>query len=191
MSSDDAKKGTPSEQELIRELASILTESGVNEEKATGAAKKATAAASSAAGVDQDLIRELADLLTETGLTEIELDQNGLRVRVARTASVQSVGVAAPAAPAAAAPESAPASNEPQAGAVTSPMVGTAYVAAEPGAKPFVQQGDSVREGQTVLIVEAMKTMNPIPAPKSGKVTQVLVDDGQPVEFGEALMIIE
>lgn len=145
--------------------------------------------------IDHDLIRQLAGLLDETNLSEIEVEQNDLRVRVARQMSVSApfaapAPVAAAASPApAAAPVSADPSNHP--GAVPSPMVGTAYHAAEPGAKPFADIGQSVREGQTIMIVEAMKTMNQIPAPKAGTITAILVDDGQPVEFGEPLVIIE
>ena len=146
--------------------------------------------------VDGDMIRNLAELLDETGLTEIEFSEGDRRIRVTRA----STGIVAAAAPApaavAAAPaaEAAPAAAAPsanQAGAVTSPMVGTAYVAPEPGAGPFVKVGDQVAEGQTVLIVEAMKVMNPIRAPHAGTVQQVLVSDGQPVEFGEVIMVIQ
>ncbi|WP_082735644.1 acetyl-CoA carboxylase biotin carboxyl carrier protein [Polycladidibacter stylochi] len=144
---------------------------------------------------DQDLIRQLASLLDETKLSEIEVEQNDLRIRVARQLNVEARAVA-PAPVAAVQPASAvevavsaDAANHP--GAVTSPMVGTAYMAPEPGARPFVDVGDSVREGDTILIVEAMKTMNQIPATKSGKITSILVEDGQPVEFGEPLVIIE
>lgn len=145
--------------------------------------------------IDEDLIRSLAGLLDETNLTEIEIEQSGLRVRVARSFSLNAAHVMAapdpaPAAlPAAAAAASLPPEKHP--GAVTSPMVGTAYRAPEPGAPPFVEIGSVVREGQTLLIVEAMKTMNQIPAPKAGKVIAILVENGQPVEFGEPLMIIE
>jgi acetyl-CoA carboxylase biotin carboxyl carrier protein len=140
--------------------------------------------------VDQTLIRELAALLNETGLTEIEVEHDKMRIRVART--VAPVAVHAPVASAAAA---GPARSEPipaadpssHAGAVTSPMVGTAYLSPEPGGKPYVEIGDQVREGQTLLIVEAMKTMNQIPAPRSGKVTRIIVEDGRPVEYGEPL----
>ena len=143
--------------------------------------------------IDQGLIRELAALLQETGLSEIEVEQDDLRIRVARSiGAVTEVAVApaAPSAPAAPAPalDADPANNP---GAVKSPMVGTAYLAPSPGAAAFAPVGTQVTEGQTVLIVEAMKTMNQIPAPRAGKVTQVLVDNGQPVEFGEPLMIIE
>ena len=144
--------------------------------------------------VDHDVIRELAKLLDETGLTEIEFERGGVRVRVARQG--QPV-VAAVAAPRAAMSTDAPAggassgdvSKHP--GAVPSPMVGTAYLGPEPGARPYVEVGSQVRAGQTLLIVEAMKTMNQIPAPRAGRVVQILVEDAQPVEFGEPLMIIE
>ena len=148
-------------------------------------------------GVDQDLIRQLADILTETDLSEIEVETEDLKVRVARQAQVVNVAApvaAAPAAPAAAAPAAVAAEGSSKAahpGAVPSPMVGTVYVAAEPGAAAFVSVGTQVTQGQTVLIVEAMKTMNQIPAPKSGTVKEILVEDGQPVEFGEPLLIIE
>jgi acetyl-CoA carboxylase biotin carboxyl carrier protein len=144
---------------------------------------------------DDALIRELALLLDETSLTEIEIERAGLRVRVARNISIAAAMPAnfAPAAPApattaAAAPE-ADLSQHP--GAVPSPMVGTAYWAPEPGAKPFIEVGAKVSVGQTLLIIEAMKTMNQIPSPRAGTVTQILVEDGQPVEFGEPLVIIE
>jgi len=147
-------------------------------------------------GVDRALILELAQLLDETGLTEIEID--GSRVRVARTATVAAaapVPAAAPARPSAPQPVAesipAPIDHTKHPGVVTSPMVGTAYVAPEPGAKPFVEVGTAVKTGQTLLIIEAMKTMNQIPAPRDGTVTRILFEDGQPVEFGEALMIIE
>src|SRR5262245_23966925 len=144
--------------------------------------------------IDQDLIRELARLLDETGLTEIEYERDGQRVKVVRQVQV----VAAPARaviaadPAAAiAVGDAPIDPAKHPGAVTSPMVGTAYVGPEPGARPFVEVGSRVRAGDTLLIVEAMKTMNQIPAPRAGTVTQILIEDGQPVEFGEPLMIVE
>jgi acetyl-CoA carboxylase biotin carboxyl carrier protein len=144
--------------------------------------------------VDHALIRELAQLLDETGLTEIEFERDGQRVRVARQGQAF---VAAPSRPAAATdvpvPASAAAPLDPakHPGVVTSPMVGTAYIGAEPGARPFVEVGSRVTAGDTLLIVEAMKTMNQIPSPRSGTVIQVLIEDGQPVEFGEPLMIIE
>jgi len=146
--------------------------------------------------IDQELIRELAGLLTETDLSEIEIEQNGMRIRVARNltvaasapAAVNSALAPAPAAPASPGP-SADTGLKP--GTVTSPMVGTAYKSPEPGAPAFVEVGTAVREGQTLLIVEAMKTMNPIPAPRAGTVTAILVEDGQPVEYGEPLLVIE
>ena len=187
MSSDKDKTKGDSEQDLIRELASILTESGTAEQNTSGGGTAKTAPSS---GIDHNVIRELAALLTETSLTEIEIDHNGQRIRVARTPGVQSVGVAAPAPVVASSADSA-AAPEAHAGTVTSPMVGTTYLSPEPGAAVFVKEGDTVREGQTLMIVEAMKTMNPIPAPRAGKVTRILIDDGQPVEFGEALLIIE
>jgi acetyl-CoA carboxylase biotin carboxyl carrier protein len=148
-------------------------------------------------GVDHDLIRELARLLDETGLSEIEIDREGLRVRVARELHVQAAPPAAAATPVAsavakAAPEAKPAEDPAQhPGCVRSPMVGTAYLAPEPGAAPFVEVGSRVAQGQTILIIEAMKTMNHIPAPKAGTVTRILVGNRQPVEFGEPLAIIE
>lgn len=149
--------------------------------------------------IDRDLIRDLARLLDETGLTEIEVDQSGLRIRVSRAGAWQTVA-AAPhhAAPVAthsapAAPQPAPEMPDParHPGAVKSPMVGTAYRAPSPDAQPFVDVGAEVRQGQTVLIIEAMKTMNQIVAPRAGRVAQILVTDGQPVEYDEPLLIIE
>jgi acetyl-CoA carboxylase biotin carboxyl carrier protein len=147
---------------------------------------------------DSALIRELALLLDETSLTEIEIERAGLRVRVARNISIAAgvptaLSMAAPAvaaAPAAAA-AAAVADLSKHPGVVPSPMVGTAYWAPEPGAKPFIEVGSKVSAGQTLLIIEAMKTMNQIPSPRAGTVTQILVEDGQPVEFGEPLVIIE
>ncbi|GAB4531463.1 MAG: acetyl-CoA carboxylase biotin carboxyl carrier protein [Parvularculaceae bacterium] len=148
-------------------------------------------------------IRELASILKETDLTEIEMEREGLRLRVARAPAV--APVAAPALQAAppqqqqAAPQSAPpetpssvdaADMRSHPGAITSPMVGTVYRAPAPGEKPFVEPGDQVSQGQTLLIVEAMKTMNPITAPRAGTVSEILIDDAQPVEFGEALLIL-
>jgi acetyl-CoA carboxylase biotin carboxyl carrier protein len=149
--------------------------------------------------IDRELIHELAGLLEETGLDEIEIEKNGMRVRVARHSAVMhvSTGPDSTALPVAAMPvpvpipTPAPADPAKHPGAVTSPMVGTAYRAGEPGAKPFVDVGNQVKVGDTLLIVEAMKTMNQIPAPKAGTVTQILFEDGQPVEYGEPLMIIE
>jgi len=145
------------------------------------------------------LIRELAALLNETGLTEIEIGQDGQRLRVARQAPVTQVvtvdGTPAASSPAAPAKSitavDAVADLAAHPGVVNSPMVGTAYWAPEPGAKPFVEVGSQVKVGDTLLIVEAMKTMNQIPAPRAGTVTRILVEDGQPVEYGEPLMIIE
>jgi acetyl-CoA carboxylase biotin carboxyl carrier protein len=143
---------------------------------------------------DSALIRELALLLDETNLTEIEIERAGLRVRVARNISIAASipanfqpAVAVPAATAAL--DVADMAKHP--GVVPSPMVGTAYWASEPGAKPFIEVGSKVTVGQTLLIIEAMKTMNQIPSPRAGTVTQILVEDGQPVEFGEPLVIIE
>jgi len=163
--------------------------------KKTGTAKSGNNASEmSKEGVDQDLIRQLASLLKETDLSEIEIETGSLKLRVARQVGQVSVPVAAPAhAPAAAAaPAAAPApSGAAHPGALTSPMVGTAYLAAEPGAAPFVTVGSKVSVGQTVLIIEAMKTMNHIPATKAGTVVEILVEDGQPIEFGEPLIIVE
>jgi len=146
---------------------------------------------------DSALIRELALLLDETNLTEIEVERAGLRVRVARNISIAASvpTMVAPAASAAvataAAAPSAAADLAKHPGVVPSPMVGTAYWAPEPGAKPFIEVGTKVSAGQTLLIIEAMKTMNQIPSPRAGTVTQILVEDGQPVEFDEPLVIIE
>ena len=148
---------------------------------------------------DSALIRELALLLDETSLTEIEIERAGLRVRVARNISIAasmpaSFQPAVPAPQTPAGPSVTPAAVADLAkhpGAVPSPMVGTAYSSPEPGAKPFIEVGAKVSVGQTLLIIEAMKTMNQIPSPRAGTVTQILVEDGQPVEFGEPLVIIE
>ncbi|MCB1386332.1 MAG: acetyl-CoA carboxylase biotin carboxyl carrier protein [Nitratireductor sp.] len=148
--------------------------------------------------IDQEMIRELAELLKETELSEIEIEQDDLRIRIARH-SARSYEVAAPmvAAPAVAAalatPVAAPepVSDAKHPGAVTAPMVGTVYLSPAPGADPFVKVGDAVKAGQTVMIVEAMKTMNQIAAPKAGTVARILVEDSQPVEYGEPLLIIE
>jgi acetyl-CoA carboxylase biotin carboxyl carrier protein len=142
---------------------------------------------------DSALIRELALLLDETNLTEIEIERAGLRVRVARNISIAAAMPASyqPAAPVAAAGPAPVADIARHPGMVPSPMVGTVYWASEPGAKPFVEVGSRVTAGQTLLIIEAMKTMNQIPSPRAGTVTQILIEDGQPVEFGEPLVIIE
>lgn len=166
---------------------------------------KAPADPVEAPAIDARLVRKLADILKDTGLSEIEVEHAGLKIRVAReltAAPVNYVQAAAPAyapapaaAPAAAAPapvaEAAPAPAVVRGDAVKSPMVGTAYLSPQPGADAFVKVGDTVAAGQTLLIVEAMKTMNPISAPKAGKIVEILVEDAQPVEFGEPLVVIE
>jgi acetyl-CoA carboxylase biotin carboxyl carrier protein len=143
---------------------------------------------------DSALIRELALLLDETSLTEIEIERAGLRLRVARNITI-AASMPANVQPAASAPAAvtpvAVADMAKHPGVVPSPMVGTAYWASEPGAKPFIDVGSKVSVGQTLLIIEAMKTMNQIPSPRAGTVTQILIKDGQPVEFGEPLVIIE
>jgi acetyl-CoA carboxylase biotin carboxyl carrier protein len=155
---------------------------------------KSSKTSSTTSMVDHALIHELTKLLDETGLTEIEIEQDGQRVRVARGSVA-----AAPAPRAASAPAPQPVAESIAApldpakhpGVVISPMVGTAYGSPEPGAKQFIEIGTYVKAGDTLLIIEAMKTMNQIPAPRAGKVIQVLFEDGQPVEFGEPLVIIE
>ncbi|HHB83559.1 MAG TPA: acetyl-CoA carboxylase biotin carboxyl carrier protein [Devosia sp.] len=162
--------------------------------------------------VDQDLIRSIAEMLNEANLAEIEIEKDDFRVRITRSWPVEAPQIMpqyAPAAPAAPAPAPAPAAPvsvveapAPKAadelldiasnpGTLTSPMVGTSYLAPEPGATTFVAVGEKVSEGQTILIIEAMKTMNQIPAHRSGTVKKILIDDGQPVEYGEPLVIIE
>lgn len=155
--------------------------------------------------LDPDFIRQLAELVQETDLTEIEVEQNDLRIRVAREVIIQQAAVSAPvaaapapvaapapaAAPAAAAPAPAAADVASNANAVRSPMVGTAYLAPEPGAPNFISVGDKVSEGQPLMIVEAMKTMNDILAPRSGTVTAIFVENEQPVEYDEPLVVIE
>lgn len=149
--------------------------------------------------IDPELVRELAKIISDSGLSEIEVEHGELRLRIARTltaaAPVHHVVAAAPVAhaptappPAAPAPAAEAASHP---GAVPSPMVGTAYLSPEPGAPAFIKVGDTVTAGQTMLVVEAMKTFNPIPAPRAGKVTAILVTDAQPVEYGEPLVILE
>jgi acetyl-CoA carboxylase biotin carboxyl carrier protein len=140
-------------------------------------------------GIDAEAIRALSDLLAETGLTEIEIEQNGARIRVVRAGAVTAIAAAPVSAAPAAAPPPAPSSG-PQAGAVTSPMVGTVYTASEPGKPPLVKVGQQIKEGETLFIVEAMKTMNPIPAPRSGTVKEICVENGTPVEFGQTLLIL-
>jgi acetyl-CoA carboxylase biotin carboxyl carrier protein len=137
-------------------------------------------------GIDADAVRELSALLKETGLTEIEIEHDGARIRVSRAADVRP---AAATPSAAAAPAQAPASG-PVAGSVPSPMVGTVFAAAEPGNPPFVKIGQQVKEGDTLFIVEAMKTMNAILAPRSGTVKDICVENGQPVEFGQTLLVL-
>jgi acetyl-CoA carboxylase biotin carboxyl carrier protein len=157
------------------------------------ARKPGTQSTTDSPAVDHDVIRELAKLLDETGLTEIEYERDGTSIRVARHAGVAAGRVFAAEAPRTAA-VAAPAENADPAqhpGAVMSPMVGTAYLASAPGAKPFVDVGSQVKAGETLMIIEAMKTMNQIPAPRPGTVIQILVEDGQPVEYGQPLMIIE
>ncbi len=139
--------------------------------------------------IDEALIRKLAKLLKETGLTEIEFESNGARIRV-NAGSTAPAMMAAPVAAIAAPAGAGAAPDAPAAGSVSSPMVGTAYLSPEPNAAAFVKVGDRVAKGQTILIIEAMKVMNPIPAPHAGTVTQILVQDGQPVEFGEPLMVV-
>ncbi|UAL12884.1 acetyl-CoA carboxylase biotin carboxyl carrier protein [Caulobacter segnis] len=166
---------------------------------------KAPADPVEAPAIDARLVRKLADILKDTGLSEIEVEHAGLKIRVAReltAAPVNYVQAAAPAyapAPVAAAPvaapapvaEAAPTPAAARGDAVKSPMVGTAYLSPQPGADAFIKVGDTVSAGQTLLIVEAMKTMNPISAPKAGKIVEILVEDAQPVEFGEPLVVIE
>lgn len=143
--------------------------------------------------IDPELVRELAELLNQTDLTEIEVEKGDLRVRVARTitttvqvpAAAPMVAMAAPVVPA----EVKPTAAHP--GAVPSPMVGTAYRRPSPDAKPFVEIGSIVKQGERILLVEAMKTFNDIVAPRAGKVTAIMVEDGQPVEYGEPLLVIE
>ncbi|HEV7307680.1 acetyl-CoA carboxylase biotin carboxyl carrier protein [Ensifer sp.] len=155
-------------------------------------------------GIDQALIRDLANILKDTDLTEIEVEQDDLRIRVSRNGTPVAMPMAmpqmpayqVPMAPAAVAPANAvaaPAAENPRASknAVTAPMVGTAYLSPAPGARAFVEVGATVKEGQTILIIEAMKTMNQIPAPRSGKVTEIFVQDAAPVEYGEPLIVIE
>lgn len=139
--------------------------------------------------IDTDLIERLAELLRRTGLTEIELGEGQSRIRVACNGVVASP--APPPAATAAEPAAAPVADASHPGAVTSPMVGTAYLTPEPGAAPYVTAGDRVEEGQTLLIIEAMKVMNPVRAPRAGQVTQIFIASGDPVEYGELLLLIE
>ena len=155
---------------------------------------------------DTKLVRELAKILKDTDLNEIEMRKGDLKIRVSKGGTAVMQTIAAPAQMAAPAPiagQPAPSANQPapaaatdkqdasaHPGAVKSPMVGTAYIRPSPDAEPFVSVGDKINEGDTILLIEAMKTFNPITAPKSGKIEEILVQDGQPVEFGEALVII-
>jgi acetyl-CoA carboxylase biotin carboxyl carrier protein len=147
--------------------------------------------------IDHDAIRELAKLLDETGLSEIELQRDGVSIRVARNLNTTGARARPPEVPigalpaVVAAPTEVPIDPTQHPGLVASPMVGVAYLGPAPGARPFVEVGGQVKTGETLIIIEAMKTMNQIPAPRSGTVTQILVEDGQPVEYGEPLMIIE
>jgi acetyl-CoA carboxylase biotin carboxyl carrier protein len=161
---------------------------------------KAAAESGDPQAIDTRVVRKLADILKDTGLTEIEVERGGLKIRVAREVTVTHVAapaahhVAAPApaatGPAAAEAPAAPAPAAHEGEVVKSPMVGTIYLQATPGADPFIKVGQTVTQGQTLLIVEAMKTMNPIPATRAGKIVEILVADAQPVEFGEPLVVI-
>jgi acetyl-CoA carboxylase biotin carboxyl carrier protein len=159
---------------------------------------KGSAGRSSGMNVDIKLVRELAELLAETGLTEIEVEDDDRKIRVARGGGVMMAAPApvahapAPAAAPAQAPSAAPAAETPAdvAGALKSPMVGTAYLTPEPGAQPFVKVGDTVKQGDTLLIVEAMKVMNPIAADKAGTIKAILVENAQPVEYDQPLVVI-
>ena len=160
-----------------------------------------TTSKSPAEPIDPKLVRKLADILKETELTEIEVEQGDLKIRVARelTAAPAVSYVQAPAAAPVAAPAAAPAEAAPTTesatkstkDAIKSPMVGTVYLSPQPGSAAFIKVGDRVKQGQTLLIIEAMKTMNPIPSPREGVVAEILVTDAQPVEFGEALVVFE
>jgi acetyl-CoA carboxylase biotin carboxyl carrier protein len=142
--------------------------------------------------VDGDLVRKLAALLDETGLVELEFASGENRIRVVRSTGAATAAVApAPAQPAADRPEQDTAGAEPPPGTVTAPMVGTVYLSPEPGAAPFIKPGDTVTEGQTLLLIEAMKTFNPVRAPRSARIARILVADGSPVEYGEGLVILE
>ena len=149
-------------------------------------------------GIDKGLIRDLANILNDTDLTEIEVEQDDVRIRVSRAGTPQYIqapmtgpAYAQAPAPAAALPAAVAPAAADNKNAITAPMVGTVYLASAPGARPFLEIGTTVKEGQTLLIIEAMKTMNQIPSPRSGKVTEILVNDGSPVEYGQPLVIIE
>jgi acetyl-CoA carboxylase biotin carboxyl carrier protein len=141
--------------------------------------------------IDSDLIDQLSKLLDSNNLTEIEVQHGDQRVRLVRGGTVIAAPMVAAPVAAAAGVAASPADLKRHPGAVNSPMVGTGYRSPEPGAKPFVEEGAEVSAGQTLLIIEAMKTMNAIPAPRAGRITKILFEDGQPVEFGEPLMILE
>ncbi len=159
------------------------------------AASKVKAKPAGGLAIDKAAIRDLAKLLDETGLTEITWSHGATQVKVAKGGTGGYVQQAPVAAGAPATVAAAPAASEDDPakhpGAVKSPMVGTAYVAPEPGAPNFVRVGDTVKQGQTLIIVEAMKTMNPIPSPKAGRIARIMIEDKQPVEFGQVLMLIE
>lgn len=141
---------------------------------------------------DTKLVAQIADLMTEKGLTEVELNDGARSIRLARgTVATTVAAMPAPAKAGEAEADAAPESAEAHPGTVSSPMVGTAYLAPQPGAADFVKPGDTVSEGQTLLIIEAMKVMNPIPAPRAGRVSRIFVSNEQPVEFGEPLLILE
>ncbi|MFM7083825.1 MAG: acetyl-CoA carboxylase biotin carboxyl carrier protein [Hyphomicrobium sp.] len=154
-------------------------------------------------GTEQKIIRDLADLLNDTGLTEIEIEKDGLKVRVARNIAISAITHSTPSHPVPSAPSAvashttsptsghSPSDPNAHPGAIKSPMVGTAYRSPEPSAPPFIEVGTRIQQGDTLLIIEAMKTMNQIPAPRSGTVTAIFFENGQPVEFGEVLAIIE
>lgn len=158
-----------------------------------------TTGSSKQSGVDTGMIRDLAEILNDTNLSDIEVEQGDMRIRVSRApapSSIQTVYAPAPATVATALPSgpaasAAPAKEEISKNAVPSPMVGTVYLASAPGAKPFIEVGQKVSEGQTLLIIEAMKTMNQIPSPRAGTVKAILINDAQPVEFGEPLVVVE
>ena len=157
-----------------------------SKKKPTPAAKPAP----SKSGIDADAVRDLAKLLKETGLTEIEIEHKGARIRVSRGGGVAAAAPAPAPVAAAPAPIAAPAASGPVAGAVPSPMVGTVYLSPEPGKPTFISVGKTVKEGDTLFIVEAMKTMNAITAPRGGTVREITVSDGTPVEFGQTLCVI-
>jgi acetyl-CoA carboxylase biotin carboxyl carrier protein len=164
----------------------------VSPQLATGNNKVATTMTQ----IDSERVRQLAEILNDTGLTEIEYEADGLRVRVARAAHhvvhapiMPTGALAAPLAAQGPAQPAAEPSSHP--GAVKAPMVGVAYLTPEPGAPAFIKVGDQVSEGQTVVLIEAMKTFNPVKAPRAGKITRILIENGAPVEYGEALVIIE